>query len=200
MQRIDVRYMHRQGVLRTGMAGSLHWSCNGQQVASINYETQADAVRLKYRSRIPGSDWIDHDYLVYLEYTTCNYGGRRPWFLCPRCGRRVAILYGGAVYACRKCHQLAYKSQRETPGERAINRANKIRERLKWTPGIVNGREWKPKWMHWSTFDRLAHQHDMACNFGCAEIMNRLHTNNERRQKLMERMKHKQGATKQKNP
>jgi hypothetical protein len=32
---------------------------------------------------------------VPLTYTPSNFGGRRPWFVCPspRCGRRVAILY-----------------------------------------------------------------------------------------------------------
>lgn len=187
MRSIDVRYMHRKGLLKIGMSGSLSWSRNGQQVASINFRVEGDALRLMYRSRRTGEGWKDHDYVVHLTYTPCNYGGRRAWFLCPCCGWRAAVLYGGSIYACRKCHQLAYKSQRETPGDRAINRAEKIRERLKWTPGILNGPEWKPKGMHWRTFEWLQREHDQACSFGCSQMMERLDRMNERVDKIKAR-------------
>jgi Transposase DDE domain len=40
--------------------------------------------------------WIAVSVYV-LEWTPCNYGGARPWFLCPMdgCRRRVAVLYAG---------------------------------------------------------------------------------------------------------
>jgi hypothetical protein len=46
-------------------------------------------------------------------YTRCNYGGERRWLLCPRCFKRVAKLYrppGEVLFACRRCHQLTYRS------------------------------------------------------------------------------------------
>ncbi|MEX2367477.1 MAG: hypothetical protein WD601_12795 [Pseudohongiellaceae bacterium] len=93
-----------------------------------------------------------------------HYGGERPWFLCPArgCGRRVAILYGGAIFACRHCHGLVYESQRELEYDRAARKADKIRDKLDWEPGILNGSEYwkKPKGMHWKTFERLTAQHD----------------------------------------
>lgn len=49
-----------------------------------------------------------------LTWTPCNYGGSRPWFLCPGegCGRRAAILYGPVnPPQCRLCLGLAYASQ-----------------------------------------------------------------------------------------
>jgi anti-anti-sigma factor len=53
------------------------------------------------------------EYGVAIQWTTCHSGGKRPWFVCPaqNCGRRVAILYGGSVFACRHCYRLAYPSQ-----------------------------------------------------------------------------------------
>ena len=78
----------------------------------------------------------------------------------PCCGRRVAVLYGGAVFACRHCHKLAYNGQWETPDDRATRRANKLRDRLGWEAGILNGAGDKPKGMHWQTFWRMQASHD----------------------------------------
>lgn len=44
--------------------------------------------------------------------------------------------------------------------DRATRRAEKIREKLKWDPGVLNGDQWKPKGMHWRTFERLCDQHE----------------------------------------
>ena len=47
-----------------------------------------------------------------LTTTTPRFGGFRYWFLCPRCGRRAGKLYHVERWACRRCHDLAYSSQR----------------------------------------------------------------------------------------
>jgi hypothetical protein len=39
-------------------------------------------------------------------------------------------------------------------------RADRLRVRLGWEPGILNGNGSKPKWMRWRTFERLAPKHD----------------------------------------
>ncbi|MGB7270257.1 MAG: hypothetical protein WBC90_12125 [Albidovulum sp.] len=74
----------------------------------------------------------------------------------------IAVLYGGAIFACRHCYQLAYPSQREKPGDRAARKADRIRDKLGWEGGVLNGPEpWnKPKGMHQATFDRLRWKHD----------------------------------------
>jgi hypothetical protein len=50
---------------------------------------------------------------------------------------------------------MVHSSQRETKLQRAIRKAEKIRIKLKWQPGIVNYPGDKPKGMHWSTYLRL---------------------------------------------
>jgi len=72
----------------------------------------------------------------------------------------VAILHGGGIFACRHCHQLAYASSREGASSRLGRRADRLRERLGWAPGILNAEGEKPKWMRWRTFERLTEQHD----------------------------------------
>ncbi len=92
------------------------------------------------------------------------------------CGRRVALLYlgGSGIFACRHCCQLAYACQRESADDRATRRADKIRERLGWEPGILNGEGWKPTGMHWRTFDRLKAQHDAFVGVSLAWMAARL--------------------------
>jgi hypothetical protein len=72
----------------------------------------------------------------------------------------VANLYGCRIFACRNCYQLAYASSREDPGGRATRRADRLRARLGWEPGILNGEGEKPNWMRWRIFERLAAEHD----------------------------------------
>jgi hypothetical protein len=138
--------------------------------------TEEDRVILNYRSRSNGDEWQAMEYPVYLEWTGCNLGGQRAWFICPAqgCGRRVAILYGGSVFACRHCHKLNYQSQRETDDDRAARRADKIRVRLQWGAGILNGPGWKPKGMHWRTFERLRAEHDAFVSASLAGMAKRL--------------------------
>ena len=87
----------------------------------------------------------------------------------------MAILYGGGIFACRNCHQLAYPSQREADYDRAARRADKIRERLDWEQGILNPKGWeKPKGMHWRTFERLNTEHDVLVARSLARVTKHL--------------------------
>jgi hypothetical protein len=160
---IDVRRWQRAGTLWPGSWRSWQWSRDGEVTASIQVRAEADRVVLAYRYREHGGDWEDIEEPVRLDTTDCHYGGSRTWFRCPAvgCGRRVAILYGaGRYFACRRCYGLAYSSQRENAGDRAMRRADNIRIRLGGEPGILNPFPDKPKWMRWRTYDRLQGQAD----------------------------------------
>ena len=162
MRPLDIRKLQRAGLLTPGRAIGWHWKINGKEVSSILIRSEADRVILNYRNRSNGGEWQPMEYPVYLEWTPCHLGGQRAWFLCPAkgCGRRVAVLFGGSIFACRHCHKLAYQCQRETDYERAMRRANTIRRRLGWDAGIFNPEGGKPKWMHWRTFERLKSEYD----------------------------------------
>ena len=158
-RRLDVRQLQRARVLTPGWRGDWCWYRRGEKRAEINIEVGEASIQLRYRAADRG-EWKDYDYTVRLSRSSCHYGGERPWFLCPHCGRRVAILYGGAVFACRHCRALAYEVQREDVMDRIARRADAIRERLRWEAGILNPDGWKPKGMHWRTFWRLQAEHD----------------------------------------
>ena len=159
---LDVRRWSREGLLKPGSAFCWSWQIDGETVATINARAESGRVVLNYRHRSYGEEWVHEDYPVALTITDCHIGGVRQWFLCPAhgCGRRVAILYGGTIFACRQCHRLAYPSQREGYHDRAGRMAERIRAKLDWTPGTANGHGLKPKGMHWRTFDRLVRRHD----------------------------------------
>jgi hypothetical protein len=123
-------------------------------------------VLLLYRHRRGlGDQWEDVQKPVSLDWSACNFGGQRPWFVCPGagCGRRAAILYGpGRYFLCRPCYDLVYESQRENAMHRAFRRAQAIRERLGGSANMMKPFPEKPKGMHWSTYERLFWEHHEA--------------------------------------
>lgn len=85
---------------------------------------------------------------VRLVWTACAKGGERPWFLCPSCSRRVAILYGIDRPQCRTCTGFRYSTQYMTLEERLEAR----RKRLQWT--YLGLWPVKPKGRHTATQKR----------------------------------------------
>ena len=158
---LDVRQLQRDKLLIPDKSFTVSWKRNDQALASINVITKGNCVILNYRHQ-RGGEWKNKEHSVRLDWTNCSFGGRRAWFICPAqgCGRRVAILYSGGIFACRHCYKLAYACQRENSGDRAIRRADSIRKQLGWSAGIANPNGDKPKGMRWVTFERLTAKHD----------------------------------------
>lgn len=158
---LDIRRLQRSGVLTPGRTCSWQWTVNNHVRASIQIHAAAWQVELSYRYTAHGQPAEAVRQAVMLETTPCTLGGRRSWFCCPTCARRVGVIYGaGRLFACRICKGLPYASQRETDDDRAARRADRIRKQLGWAPGILNEPGVKPKGMHWRTFRRLVSEHD----------------------------------------
>ena len=82
--------------------GALHLTCHD------------DPARVRIESR-----WGEPCGEVLLAVQDCHYGGVRPWFLCPGCGKQrlvLAVHDGRAL--CRRCHGLQYSSTRLRTWER----------------------------------------------------------------------------------
>ena len=124
---IDVRRWQREGDLTPRQTFTCTWLIDDQEVASIGVRVRREAVDLSYTV---GPDGEDVRYSVALTRTPCNFGGSRPWFVCPgvvngvACGRRVAILYGppGRYFLCRHCYGLSYRSRQESKDFQVIRR------------------------------------------------------------------------------
>ena len=137
---IDVRYFKKQGLLKPNQSYSLSWSRNGKPTGSIYVQAHLYGVSLKYKARVNGDDWADRNDLILIDWTGTNFGGERPWFICPAsgCGKRVAKLYGGrAMFACRHCLDLAYESQRESDLYRAIRHVDSFAKNLDGSQGFL---------------------------------------------------------------
>ena len=163
-RRLDVRQLQKYGVLKAGYTCAWNWYRGGEKTASIQVTVTPSHLILNYRHQRNESPWQSFNYPVNLDSTPCNLGGTRVWFRCPAagCGRRVALLYLGSsgIFACRKCYGLAYESQRERDYDRAARRADKLRVRLRWEEGILNGDGSRPKGMHERRYLLLRHRHD----------------------------------------
>lgn len=85
--RVDVRALDREHEIKPGRQITVQYEWRGEQVAQE----------------------------VFLEWTPCNFGGHRPWLICMDCGRRVGVIYLRVKkFACRHCHNLTYRSCRES--------------------------------------------------------------------------------------
>jgi len=158
---LDIRRLQRDGLLTPGRAFSWQWTVNDRVRASIQIRAEVWQVELVYNYTPQGRPAEVIRQAVMLETTPCTLGGHRPWFRCPDCARRVAVIYGkGRLFSCRQCKGLGYASQAEADDDRAARQADRIRKRLGWMPGILNGPGDKPKGMHWRTFHRLVAEHD----------------------------------------
>lgn len=86
--------------------GTWHWHLYGC-AADFSIRATHSELRVIFHDRIRTQQHIP------LRATTPNYGGIRWWFLCPRCSRRVSLLYKPSNlqwFLCRYCYELTYES------------------------------------------------------------------------------------------
>jgi hypothetical protein len=155
-RRVDIRYLKNQGMLQPGTTGHLSYTRYGRQSGSINFRTRGDEIILDYLYRYQGGEWERVEEVVQFNRTACNFGGQRIWLTCPKCRRRVILLYGaGKCFLCRHCHNLTYATQQEREKDRLIRKAREIRERLGGDGNLLRPMPGKPRGMHRETYQRL---------------------------------------------
>lgn len=107
----------------------------------------------------PDSAWIIWRGVAVRLVRVSTGCCRSPRLICARCGRVCRVIYLTAVPCCYRCTGARYRTQSESPGRRAVRRAEKILRRNRIEPGR---KEWKPKWMRWPTYERLSAAAEVA--------------------------------------
>lgn len=149
LHRIDVREFARRGMLSSGGSFTWSWNRGGEPSGRIGVTVNPQsAVSLDYTITQDGEARSINDR-VSLIYKPCNFGGARPWFGCPRCACRVAVLYLRAGrFACRHCQRVAYSSQSDDVMASMWRKQRRIEATI--------GENWqRPKGMRHRTFERL---------------------------------------------
>lgn len=163
---LSLASLFKHGGLSAGATtnGGWQWSRDGKQVASIGYAaslaTEDGELRLSYT-------WTSNDEpkqvscIVRLSSLPLPYGGRRWYMHCPYTGRRVLKLYkfGSIEQFCSRTAIRplpTYASQRTSGSDRIIAQRWAIRRKLGDTFSDLFGEPWKPKRMHWRTFEKYA--------------------------------------------
>ena len=155
LRSIDIRVLARRKLLRPMTGFCWDWWRGDERTGSMAVWVGHDEVTLTCCRRSTDGTWQDRREHVAIEHTPTNWRGRRPWFACPGCGRRCAILYDADRFICRECAGLSYASQSGQPMERALRRAQKIRERLGGSANMTKPFPGRPKGMHHRTYKRL---------------------------------------------
>ena len=153
---IDINILNKHKALATGADFSIIWGDTENSVNSAAVTVKEGYLEVLHQYKSDARLGACVESIIYLSHTRCNYGSRRPWFLCPSCDGRVAKLYYlEPGFLCRKCSDMPYESQSESRRYRALRKARKIRARLGIDTSLLVPVILPPKGVHWKTFDRL---------------------------------------------
>ena len=123
---LDINKLVKDGLLDRSF-GELRW-CRvrgGEETASVDYQLRSIGFKegesvciLTLLSPIIHRNWrIPITQGIPLLTTQLYSGGKRYWFSCPNCRRRVGRLHlphGRRYFFCRRCHDLTYMSCQES--------------------------------------------------------------------------------------
>jgi hypothetical protein len=158
---IDVRRWHTRGLFRPQANFLSHWLNGEDEPVSLRVRVESDfRVWLTYRVRLPNKrNWQQIKKMVSMIWDPCRFGGERPWFVCPNCDRRAAVLYLGGVrplsFSCRKCAGLKYESECKGTRLRLMRKAQKIRLKLGGSSSLEEPFPEKPPGMHAKRYLRI---------------------------------------------
>ena len=99
-------------------SGSILWknAYSDKVTSSVSYSLSGVYLHLNFTVTIRGEK-RSISQTIELQYTVPNFGGKRWWFTCPLCRRRVGKLHvppSGIYFWCRHCYDLTYKSCQES--------------------------------------------------------------------------------------
>lgn len=170
LPRLDVRTLARGGYLRPGYMG--RWTWTGGAATEVHCNVRGEVLLLgTWPNAPPLAARVEFAHTASAGPAA---GGLRPWFRCPSCRRRCAILLlfanGWGCRCCARGGPLSYASSNASGDalktaqeryERACRRMGDKRPlpellHCQWPPPP------KPKGMHWRTYERLWRRREAA--------------------------------------
>jgi len=157
---LDVRALKRGGLFDQSTSnGSITWTNPGLPEAALEYAYADSTLCITYAVKALHTASSVVSQRIFIDRTTCNYGGTRAWFSCPACGARKAILYCASKwFLCRQCYGLNYTCQNEVYADRMIRKARKLRAKLGASMDLQRPMYERPHGMYRTTFERLIRQ------------------------------------------
>lgn len=135
--------------------GGMKWTRGGEETGSISFMVSVQdwtgEIRFQYtQTQRHSGEKESLDYPVRLTATSCRYGGKRWWFICPLikngypCNRRVLKLYlgSGKYFGCRHCYNLTYESCQEHDA-----RVDRLCKDPLLLHQMLEGRDWSDKFL-----------------------------------------------------
>jgi len=125
LKKIDLSWLKANKILNGYHSTTISWTNGFTNDKSsigidINLLGNEKYAHLHYTQTEYNGDKKDFDYKIPIVETSCHYGGKRYWFICPMskngqyCGKRVRVLYkDGGYFACRHCYNLTYTARNE---------------------------------------------------------------------------------------
>ncbi|MGE0044902.1 MAG: hypothetical protein AB7J28_01735 [Hyphomonadaceae bacterium] len=147
--------LRRAGVLDAGAYRVWRWSIGEREIARIGVRGAEDGLRLVYA--VGTGEARQHvDDRVRVLWRPCRFGGVRPFFTCPGCGRMILNLHlTNGRFRCRTCARLTYATRRERARDRHLRAANRLRRKLGGEAGCQSLFGQRPKGMRVRTYERI---------------------------------------------
>jgi hypothetical protein len=157
---LDIRVLKRNGLFDLSASnGLIKWVNLGLPEAALEYAYADSILCITYAVKTPQAVSEAVSEHIFIDRTTCNYGGTRTWFSCPNCNARKAILYCASKrFLCRQCYGLNYSCQNEVYTDRMIRKARKLHSKLGASMDLQRPISDRPHGMYRATFERLIKQ------------------------------------------
>jgi len=151
---VDLRVLKRTGALMDGCTSVIQWFRQDQYLGE--YRVVATTDDLSINCHIQRSPEYNISEKVELTYTNCYLGGSRPWMVCPRCHRRIMILYlATAGLGCRHCLNLTYASRNEGRTDQLLRSVRNSRKKVGAATDLSTPIPPKKKWQQNKKYNRL---------------------------------------------
>lgn len=169
---INIDKLYRLGGIGVKHDYILKWQHprNREVFSEIRVKADNNSLILSYEAVIKATqERLGIQTLIEIEWTNPPLGGRRPWFICPECNKRIGKLYkpnNEHFFWCRLCWDLTYQSRMDGNDSIsvALNKINRLKKKLRWNCGDEEvATEYsplppRPKGQHKKTYQKIIEQ------------------------------------------